>query len=78
MLIVDSIAAFAGGLAGISSNTTYIESAAGVAEGAKRLGKGHHGMAIVMIGLLLRISDITRRPERIAPSGDTTGHEVVR
>jgi cell division protein FtsW (lipid II flippase) len=32
----------------------------------------------IMIGLLLRISDITRRPERIAPSGDTTGNEVVR
>ncbi len=32
----------------------------------------------IMIGLLLRISDITRRPERIAPSGDTTGNEVIR
>src|SRR3954463_3507935 len=35
VLLVDSIAAFAGGAAGVSSNTTYIESAAGVAEGGR-------------------------------------------
>ena len=35
VLIVDSVAAAAGGAAGISSNTSYIESAAGVAEGGK-------------------------------------------
>ncbi|HEX8025532.1 MAG TPA: NCS2 family permease, partial [Candidatus Limnocylindrales bacterium] len=35
VLLVDSIAAAVGGLAGVSSNTTYIESAAGVAEGAR-------------------------------------------
>jgi cell division protein FtsW (lipid II flippase) len=32
----------------------------------------------IMVGLLLRISDITRRPERVAPSGDTTGMKAVR
>ena len=32
----------------------------------------------IMIGLLLRISDITRRPERVVPSGDTTGIKAVR
>lgn len=32
----------------------------------------------IMIGLLLRISDITRRPEKYVPSGDTSGIEVVR
>jgi AGZA family xanthine/uracil permease-like MFS transporter len=35
ILLVDSVAAAAGGAAGISSNTSYIESAAGVGEGAR-------------------------------------------
>jgi adenine/guanine/hypoxanthine permease len=35
ILFVDSIAAAAGGAASVSSNTSYIESAAGVAEGAR-------------------------------------------
>ncbi|HEX5597513.1 MAG TPA: NCS2 family permease [Micromonosporaceae bacterium] len=35
ILLVDSIAAAAGGMASTSSNTSYIESAAGVAEGAR-------------------------------------------
>ena len=35
ILLVDSLAAAAGGAAGCSSNTTYIESAAGVAEGGR-------------------------------------------
>jgi AGZA family xanthine/uracil permease-like MFS transporter len=35
VLVVDSIAAVAGGAASTSSNTTYIESAAGVGEGAR-------------------------------------------
>ncbi|MGH2407618.1 MAG: NCS2 family permease [Candidatus Limnocylindrales bacterium] len=46
VLIVDSIAAAVGGIAGVSSNTTYIESAAGVAEGAKT------GFASVVTGVL--------------------------
>jgi adenine/guanine/hypoxanthine permease len=46
LLIVDSVAAAAGGAAGISSNTSYIESAAGVAEG------GRTGFASVVTGLL--------------------------
>ena len=46
ILIVDSIAAAAGGAAGISSNTTYIESAAGVADGART------GFASVVTGVL--------------------------
>ena len=36
ILLVDSIAAAAGGAASTSSNTSYIESAAGVGEGAHR------------------------------------------
>jgi AGZA family xanthine/uracil permease-like MFS transporter len=46
ILLVDSIAATAGGVASTSSNTTYIESAAGVGEGART------GFASVITGLL--------------------------
>jgi AGZA family xanthine/uracil permease-like MFS transporter len=46
VLLVDSIAAAAGGAAGISSNTSYIESAAGVAEG------GRTGLTSVVVGIL--------------------------
>lgn len=35
ILVVDSLAAIAGGAAGVSSNTSYIESASGVGEGAR-------------------------------------------
>jgi AGZA family xanthine/uracil permease-like MFS transporter len=46
ILLVDSVGAVAGGAAGISSNTSYIESAAGVAEG------GRTGFTSVVTGLL--------------------------
>ena len=46
ILLVDSVAAAVGGAAGISSNTSYIESAAGVAEG------GRTGFTSVVTGLL--------------------------
>jgi AGZA family xanthine/uracil permease-like MFS transporter len=46
ILLIDSVAAAAGGAAGISSNTSYIESAAGVAEG------GRTGFASVVTGVL--------------------------
>ncbi len=46
ILIVDSIAAAAGGAAAVSSNTSYIESASGVAEGART------GLASVITGVL--------------------------
>jgi AGZA family xanthine/uracil permease-like MFS transporter len=42
ILLVDSVAAAAGGAAGISSNTSYIESASGVGEGARtEIGRAH-------------------------------------
>jgi AGZA family xanthine/uracil permease-like MFS transporter len=44
ILVVDSVAAAAGGAAGVSSNTSYIESAAGVGEGART------GLASVVTG----------------------------
>jgi len=46
VLLVDSVGAMFGGLANSSSNTTYIESAAGVADGART------GLAPVVTGLL--------------------------
>ncbi len=46
VLLVDSIAAIAGGASGSSSATTYIESAAGVGDGART------GLASVVTGLL--------------------------
>ena len=46
VLLVDGLAAAVGGAAGVSSNTTYIESAAGVGEG------GRTGMTAVVVGLL--------------------------
>lgn len=45
ILLVDSLAAAAGGAAGISSNTSYIESASGVGEGART------GFASVVTGI---------------------------
>jgi adenine/guanine/hypoxanthine permease len=49
ILLVDSVAAAAGGAAGISSNTSYIESAAGVAEG------GRTGLTSVVVGILFLV-----------------------
>ena len=47
ILVVDSLAAIAGGAAGVSSNTSYIESASGVGEGARTgLGVGRDGRAL--------------------------------
>ena len=50
VLVVDSVAAAAGGAAGISSNTSYIESAAGVAEG------GRTGLTSVVTGVLFLLA----------------------
>jgi len=50
VLLIDSAAAAAGGAASCSSNTTYIESAAGVGEGART------GLASVVTGLLFVVA----------------------
>jgi AGZA family xanthine/uracil permease-like MFS transporter len=50
VLLVDSLGAMAGGLANSSSNTTYIESAAGVAEG------GRTGLTAVVTGVLFLVA----------------------
>jgi AGZA family xanthine/uracil permease-like MFS transporter len=46
VLVVDSLGAAVGGAFGVSSNTTYIESAAGVSEG------GRTGLTAVVVGVL--------------------------
>jgi adenine/guanine/hypoxanthine permease len=50
ILIVDSVAVAAGGAASVSSNTSYIESASGVGEGART------GLASVVTGICFLIS----------------------
>jgi AGZA family xanthine/uracil permease-like MFS transporter len=50
ILLVDSLAAVAGGAASTSSNTSYIESAAGVGEGART------GLASVVTGVLFLLA----------------------
>ncbi len=50
ILLVDSVAAAAGGAAGVSSNTSYIESASGVGEGART------GLASVVTGVLFLLA----------------------
>ena len=50
ILVVDSIAAAAGGAASVSSNTSYIESASGIGEGART------GIASIVTGALFLIA----------------------
>jgi adenine/guanine/hypoxanthine permease len=50
ILLVDSVAAAAGGAAAVSSNTSYIESAAGVGEGART------GLASIVTGVLFLLA----------------------
>jgi AGZA family xanthine/uracil permease-like MFS transporter len=62
ILVVDSIAAAAGGAAGVSSNTSYIESASGVGEGART------GLASVVTGALFLLSMVFAPLVAIIPS----------
>ncbi len=50
LLFIDSLGAAAGGAAGVSSNTSYIESSAGVAEG------GRTGLTSVVVGILFLLA----------------------
>jgi AGZA family xanthine/uracil permease-like MFS transporter len=61
VLLVDSIAAAVGGAAGVSSNTTYIESAAGVAEG------GRTGLTAVTVGVLFLLTILLSPLAAIVP-----------
>ncbi len=62
ILVVDSLAAVAGGAAGVSSNTSYIESASGVGEGART------GLASIVTGLLFLVSMIFAPLVSVIPS----------
>ena len=50
VLVVDSVAAIAGGASSTSSNTSYIESASGIGEGART------GIASIVTGLLFLVA----------------------
>jgi AGZA family xanthine/uracil permease-like MFS transporter len=65
LLLVDSAAAAVGGLAGVSSNTTYIESAAGVAEG------GRTGFTSVVTGVLFLLAILLAPLAGIIPTQAT-------
>ncbi len=62
ILVVDSIAAAVGGAASVSSNTTYIESTAGVADGART------GIASIVTGLLFLVAMFFTPMVNIVPS----------
>ena len=65
VLVIDSLAAVAGGAAGVSSNTTYIESAAGVAEG------GRTGFTSVVTGVLFLLAIVLSPIAGVIPSQAT-------
>jgi adenine/guanine/hypoxanthine permease len=62
ILVVDSVAAAAGGAASVSSNTSYIESASGVGEGART------GLASVVTGVLFLLATIFAPVVEIIPN----------
>ena len=61
ILAVDSIAAMAGGLAGTSSNTAYIESASGIGDGART------GIASLVTGTLFLLAMFIAPLTKIVP-----------
>ncbi|MDH5293035.1 MAG: NCS2 family permease [Acidimicrobiia bacterium] len=65
LLLVDSLGAIAGGLGGVSSNTSYIESGAGVAEGGKT------GLTAVVTGVLFLLAMIIAPIAGIIPAQAT-------
>ena len=65
ILIVDSISASIGGLFGASSVTSYIESAAGVAEGART------GLHTVFVGILFLLSIFLAPLAGVVPAAAT-------
>jgi AGZA family xanthine/uracil permease-like MFS transporter len=71
VLLVDSIGAAVGGAAGISSNTSYIESAAGVAEG------GRTGFASVVTGVLFLVAILVTPLAPLVPFAATAPVLIV-
>ena len=71
VLLVDSIAAAVGGFTSSSSNTTYIESAAGVSEG------GRTGLASVVTGVLFLLALFLSPIAGVIPSEATAPVLVI-
>lgn len=71
ILIVDSIAAAAGGAGSVSSNTSYIESTAGVADGART------GLASIVTGIAFLLATFLAPVVDIVPSEAATPVLVV-
>ncbi|CAN5780160.1 NCS2 family permease [soil metagenome] len=71
VLLVDSLAAVTGGAFGVSSNTTYIESAAGVGEG------GRTGLTSVVVGVLFIVAILFAPIAGIVPAQATAPALVV-
>lgn len=61
ILIVDSVGAIAGGVGSVSSNTSYIESAAGVGDGART------GLASIVTGIAFLIAMLISPLANIVP-----------
>jgi AGZA family xanthine/uracil permease-like MFS transporter len=71
VLLVDSAAAAAGGAASVSTNTTYVESAAGVGEGART------GLASLVTGALFLVSMFLAPLVKVVPFEAATPALVV-
>jgi adenine/guanine/hypoxanthine permease len=71
VLVVDSVGAITGGAFGVSSNTTYIESAAGVSEG------GRTGLTSVVVGVLFLLAILIAPIAGIVPPQATAPALVV-
>jgi AGZA family xanthine/uracil permease-like MFS transporter len=71
ILVVDSVAAAAGGIGSVSSNTSYIESAAGVGEGART------GLASVITGICFLLATFLTPLVEVIPYEAATPALVV-
>ncbi len=71
ILFVDSLAAAAGGVGSISSNTSYIESASGVGEGART------GLASVVTGVLFLLTTFLAPLVKVIPYEAATPALVI-
>jgi AGZA family xanthine/uracil permease-like MFS transporter len=71
ILIVDSVAAVAGGAAAVSSNTSYIESASGVGEGART------GLASVVTGVMFLLATFLAPLVNVVPYEAATPALIV-
>jgi adenine/guanine/hypoxanthine permease len=71
VLLIDSLGAVFGGLGSTSSNTTYIESAAGVGEG------GRTGFTAVVVGVLFLLAILLAPVAGIVPAQATAPALVV-